>query len=85
MELDLTEKALEDIKYFSRTGQKNILKKIEILLSEIEVNPFIGTGKPEQLKHKNSAVWSRRINREHRIIYEEIKKTIIIHSLKGHY
>ena len=85
MELSLTEKAQEDIKYFSKTGQKNILKKIESLLSEIELSPFSGTGKPEALKHKLSGVWSRRINKEHRIIYEVKEEYVLIYSLKGHY
>lgn len=71
MELSLTEKAQEDIRYFSKTGQKSILKKIETLLSEIEQTPYSGTGKPEALKHQYSGVWSRRINKEHRIIYEK--------------
>lgn len=53
----------------------------------IEENPFTGIGKPEALKYDLSGFWSRRINREHRIVYKvyEEKKGIEIHSLKGHY
>lgn len=85
MELSLTEKAQEDIRYFSKTGQKSILKKIETLLSEIEQTPYSGTGKPEALKHQYSGVWSRRINKEHRIIYEVKERYVLIYSLRGHY
>jgi Txe/YoeB family toxin of toxin-antitoxin system len=52
-------------------------------------NSFSGLGKPEPLKHQLSGLWSRRINKEHRIIYEvfenERDKTINVLSLKGHY
>jgi len=85
MELRLTETAIEEIRFFHKTGQKAVLKKIETLLSEIEQHPFSGTGKPEALKHNLSGMWSRRINLEHRIVYEIVENTIFIHSFKGHY
>jgi len=56
-----------------------------VLLSEIAEHPFEGTGKPEPLKFNLSGYWSRRINQEHRIVYEVIGHKILIHSLKGHY
>lgn len=59
------------------------------MLRAIQENPFEGIGKPEPLKHTLSGVWSRRINQEHRIIYEIIDEKTIeilnILSLKGHY
>ena len=59
------------------------------MLRAIQENPFEGIGKPEPLKHDLSGVWSRRINQEHRIIYEIIDENTIellnIISLKGHY
>ncbi len=49
--------------------------------------PYSGIGKPEPLKHHLSGLWSRRINKEHRLVYEiiETDNVILIHSLKGHY
>ncbi|WP_354486430.1 Txe/YoeB family addiction module toxin [Mucilaginibacter rubeus] len=44
-----------------------------------------GIGKPEPLKHEYSGKWSRRIDNQHRIIYEVIDNSIIIYSIKGHY
>lgn len=86
MELRLTDSAKDDIRYFRHSGQKSILKKLEVLLLEIESHPFSGTGKPEQLKHHLTGMWSRRINGEHRIIYEVVNEEfILIHSAKGHY
>ncbi|MBD1365709.1 Txe/YoeB family addiction module toxin [Mucilaginibacter sp. ZT4R22] len=85
MELRLTEPAKDDIRFFVRSGQKAILKKIEVLLIEIEKQPFIGLGKPEPLKHNYSGYWSRRINREHRVVYKIVDNVIFIMSFKGHY
>jgi len=45
-------------------------KKIEKLISAIIESPYSGIGKPEALKHALAGKWSRRINKEHRIIYE---------------
>jgi Txe/YoeB family toxin of toxin-antitoxin system len=44
-----------------------------------------GIGKPETLKYNLTGCWSRRINKEHRIVYEVFDDKIIVHSLKGHY
>jgi toxin YoeB len=85
MELRLTDSAKEDIRFFVRSGQKSVLKKIEILLTEIKSDPFTGTGKPELLKHNLSGQWSRRITREHRLIYEMKEDHILVHSARGHY
>jgi toxin YoeB len=87
MEINYMPRALEDIVYYKKSGDKNIQKKIQSLLSEIEKNPYEGTGKPEVLKYDLSGYWSRRINREHRIVYKvlEEQNLIEIYSLKGHY
>ncbi len=60
-------------------------KKIEQLLIDIQKNPFAGLGKPEALKHNLTGKWSRRIDKEHRIIYDVTDNRINIYSLKGHY
>ncbi|WP_316812872.1 Txe/YoeB family addiction module toxin [Pedobacter heparinus] len=85
MEIRLTDPAREEIKRFLHSGKKNVVKKIETLLEEIKHSPFEGTGKPEALKHHLSGMWSRRINKEHRIVYEVIDDVVLIHSVKGHY
>ena len=45
----------------------------------------MGIGKPELLKYGLSGQWSRRINEEHRIIYDVINNVLNIYSLRGHY
>jgi toxin YoeB len=85
-QLDLSDTATKEVKAFKKSGNKALLKKINRLLIEIIDNPCIGTGKPEQLKHEFSGCWSRRINKEHRIVYEifESKNKVVVLSLKGH-
>ena len=89
MEIIFSNKAKDDLEFWTKTGKKSILKKISELLRAIQENPFEGIGKPEPLKYNLSGVWSTRINQEHRIIYEIIDEKTIeilnIISLKGHY
>ena len=84
-QLNFTEKADEDIAFRKKTGNKVILKKLLTLLEVLVEYPFTGTGKPEPLKYNLSGMWSRRISREHRLIYEVEENTVFILSAKGHY
>ena len=82
-------KAIEDLKYWKKTGNKIIQKKITSLIEAIQKNPYEGIGKPEPLKYNLSGAWSRRINQEHRLVYEinERNEIVILDilSLRGHY
>lgn len=83
--LDFSNQASKDIDFHKASGNKAILKKILILLNELSEYPFEGTGKPEPLKYNLTGYWSRRINQEHRLVYQVTDAAILIHSLKGHY
>ncbi len=83
--LDFTKQAQEDIDFHKKTGNKSVLNKMAVLLDELTEQPFTGTGKPELLKYNLSGLWSRRINREHRLVYEVLETTVVIHRAKGHY
>jgi toxin YoeB len=85
MEIVLLPKAKEHLGYFSITGNKKILKKITQLLVDIQSNPYHGIGKPEPLKHQLSGLYSRRIDLEHRLIYEIDEGKIYVYSCRGHY
>ena len=85
MEIILKDDAKLDMIFWNKSGNKQILKKISELVDDILLHPETGIGKPEQLKHKLSGSWSRRINEEHRIIYEIVGDELHILSLKGHY
>lgn len=83
--LNFSLQAQNDIAFYKKTGNKNVLKKLLILLNEITEHPYSGTGKPEALKYNLTGLWSRRINHEHRLIYEVLENQILVHSAKGHY
>jgi len=68
-----------------QSQDKKILKKINSLIKDIKRNPYDGVGKPEQLKHELTGCWSRRINDEHRLVYEVNDCGIGIVSCKYHY
>ena len=85
MEIILTESAKLDLEFFKKTNNQIILKKIRHLLESMLLNPSFGIGKPEKLKYDLAGKWSRRINTEHRLVYEIDENLIIVHSLKGHY
>ncbi|MCX2433282.1 Txe/YoeB family addiction module toxin [Pedobacter sp. GR22-10] len=87
MEIAFDEVAENDLLFWKKSGNKAIQNKIQELIQSIVATPFSGIGKPEALKYNLTGKWSRRINSQHRIIYEvlEDKQIIKIHSLKGHY
>lgn len=61
MEVIFSLKALEDISYWKKTGNKAVQKKISALIEDILKHPYTGIGKPEGLKYQMSGSWSRRI------------------------
>ncbi len=85
MEIIFLPDAEDDLQYWISTGKKPILKKIAQLVDDIIIHPHTGLGKPEPLKHSLSGVWSRRINKEHRLVYEITDNKVLILSAKGHY
>jgi len=89
MEIVFAPQAKKDLDFWIKSGNKGILKKISVLIEDIQLHPFEGIGKPEQLKYQLADRWSRRIDREHRIVYRIVEENTIeilnILSLKGHY
>lgn len=84
MKLIFSENAWEDYLYWQNTD-KQILKRINELIKDIQKNKHKGIGKPEPLKHNLSGYWSRRINNEHRLIYRIEEDKIMIAQLRYHY
>ncbi len=83
------EDAWQDYSYWQKIDKK-VLKRINQLIKDIQRSPFEGIGKPEPLKFDMSGLWSRRINQEHRLIYQVkddyiIDDYIIIVQCRYHY
>ncbi len=84
MTLIFSEHAWDDYLYWQRTDKK-LVKRINLLIQDIQRTPFEGIGKPEPLKHALSGYWSRRIDDEHRFVYKVETDSILIAQLRHHY
>ncbi len=77
-------RAWQDYLYWQQTDRK-IVKRINVLIKDIQRDPFSGIGKPEPLKYQFSGFWSHRINDEHRLVYTFIEDELIIVQCRFHY
>ena len=76
--------AWEEYLYW-QSQDKKTLKRINLLIKDIERNPYEGIGKPEPLKDNLSGFWSRRIDEVNRLVYRLHGDQIQIAQCKGHY
>ena len=84
MILSWAENAWEDYLYWQSMDKKYI-KRINLLIKDILRHPFEGIGDPEPLKHNWSGYWSRRIDREHRLVYKATNDALYIVQCRFHY
>lgn len=84
MILSWSENAWDDYLYWQKTD-KQILKRINTLIKEMQRTPYEGIGKPEPLKFDLAGYWSRRIDSEHRIVYRVQDDHLIIIMCRYHY
>ena len=82
--ISFRERAWNDYLYWQETDKK-VLKRVNILIKDIQRSPFDGIGKPEALKHQFSGFWSRHINEEHRLVYTFIGDELVIIQCRYHY
>ena len=82
--LEFDVNAFEDLAWWIKQDRKKALRIVE-LIKQIEREPFSGIGKPEPLKHEFKGCWSRRIDDEHRIVYEVFDDKIRILACRYHY
>ncbi|MBI4673147.1 MAG: Txe/YoeB family addiction module toxin [Chloroflexi bacterium] len=84
MRLVFTDSAWQDYLWFQEKDRQ-LLKRINQLIRETLRSPFEGIGKPERLKADLSGYWSRRINDEHRLVYESSGNDLVIIACRFHY
>jgi toxin YoeB len=84
LKLIFSANAWEEYLYW-QDADKKVVKRINMLIREIQRTPYEGIGKPEPLKHALSGYWSRRINDEHRIVYKVENGAVMIAQLRYHY
>ena len=76
--------AWQDYLHWSRTDVR-MRDKINRLIDDIQSHPFTGLGKPEPLKRVLAGFWSRRITREHRLVYRIESDALMIAQCRFHY
>jgi len=84
VKLTFSTAAWDQYLYWQSTDKK-VLKRINLLIKDIQREPYEGIGKPEPLKHGLAGYWSRRINDEHRMVYKYQNDVILIAQLRYHY
>jgi len=82
--LEFDPSAFDDLAWWMETDRKKALRIVK-LLKEVQRTPFEGLGKPEALKHELSGCWSRRIDDEHRLVYEVHEEKIRVLACRYHY
>lgn len=75
---------LEDLRYWAENDRRLLLKVLDLVEATLS-EPFTGIGKPEPLRHKASGTWSRRINKEHRVVYMVFDDRISFLQARFHY
>jgi toxin YoeB len=84
MNLTFHPRGWDDYLHWQATD-KAMLRKINALIRECLRHPFEGTGKPEPLRGDLAGFWSRRIDREHRLVYRATATALEIAQWRYHY
>ena len=84
MKIIVYEEFERDLNLWKEQNER-IVEKIQKLLEAIAKDPFKGIGKPEPLKYQLSGCWSRRINKEHRLVYRVQNEELQLISCRYHY
>ena len=84
LDLFLADQTKEDYDWWREENPK-LLKRIDDLIDNCRDTPFSGIGKPEPLKYELAGLWSRRINKEHRLVYLVEVDTLFVLSCRYHY
>jgi toxin YoeB len=82
--LEFDSAAFDDLAWWIQTDRKKALRIVR-LLREAQRDPFRGSGKPEPLRRELAGCWSRRIDQEHRLVYEVHEQKIRILACRYHY
>ena len=80
----LEEQFKSDVQYWKRTDPK-LAKRLARIATEILASPYTGIAKPEPLREDLQGYWSRRLTREHRIVYRVTDTSVIFASARFHY
>ena len=84
MNLTFTPESWGDYLHWQKSDRA-MVKRINRLIGDTLRHPFEGIGKPEPLRHDLAGCWSRRIDSEHRFVYEVQDDTVVVLACRFHY
>ena len=84
MKLVFSERAWEDYLHWQATDRAR-LQRVNRLIKDIVRSPYEGIGHPEPLRHELAGLWSRRLDREHRVVYLVRDDAVQIVQARYHY
>lgn len=76
--------AFEDLAWWAEQDRSQAVRIVR-LIRDTQREPYSGIGKPEPLKHEFAGCWSRRIDQEHRLVYQVFLDRIRILACRYHY
>jgi toxin YoeB len=74
----------DDLRYWITNDRKAALRLLELVDAAL-ADPFVGIGKPEPLRFELAGCWSRRITKEHRIVYRVFADRVEFVQARYHY
>jgi toxin YoeB len=74
-----------DLRWWYRYEPKKADRIMDLLADILDGDPFAGIGKPEPLKYIAPNTWSRRIDLEHRLLYQIDAHRIVFLQARFHY
>ena len=83
MDVRFTDRALAEYRYWEDHDPRKV-DRIDALIRDICWQPFKGIGKPEPLRYEFAGYWSRRIDREHRLVYKVASDTVLVVKCRYH-
>ena len=75
---------LKDLEYWIRTNRRLALRALALIGASLR-DPFDGPGKPERLRGNLAGCWSRRIDHEHRLVYQVNDERVYFLAARHHY
>lgn len=84
MKLQFTEQSWDDYLYWQKSDKK-LIERVNEIINDLRREPFQRFRKDEPLKHEHQGCWSRRVNDEHRLVYQVTDNELIVVACRYHY
>ena len=82
--LEFDPAAFDDLTWWVQQDRQKAIRLLRPI-QETAGDPFGGIGKPEPLKHELAGCWSKRVDDEHRLVYQVSEEKVRILACRYHY